>query len=454
MELIILIIIAVVIVFILGLVIIKLNRISGSKPGLSMETELALANQELQNRIEKIRQLDEQLQALNGEYSGLKISQQQLITDKLTLSSECARLSTENENLKQAYAGLESLLAEFKQSLAKEFMTIKTQALLELQNKANETLAYVGKNSVVDPLSEKLRELDTRIIELRKETHDVSIKSSGLSEQANNLTQALIRDSQKKGEFGEMILANILEFAGLKERVQFIEQTHVNTQETGNKNLRADCVIHLPDGRGLIIDSKNIVGEYYNAIANDEDRNKAIRNAVLANMKLFADKDYVGEIKRVSGRNLFDYMIMFIPNEGLFNLIVEMDAKLDERGLIWQAYSQKVIVAGPSTILAILAIIDKMWQSHQVEEKSAEIIKAANQMVDQLRLTLSRMTTLGNSINKVAQNYNEMVTSFANGSSGSMAGKFAMLTNYKREIDTSQPVLPDPVIRRLPDAEL
>jgi DNA anti-recombination protein RmuC len=74
-------------------------------------------------------------------------------------------------------------------------------------------------------------------------------------------------------------------------------------------------------------------------------------------------------MERVSGRNIFDYMIMFIPNEGLFNLIVAMDSKEDERGLLWFAYSQKVIIAGPSTILALLAIIDRMWQSHEVEEK-------------------------------------------------------------------------------------
>ncbi|AUR52628.1 DNA recombination protein RmuC [Aquella oligotrophica] len=444
-------------VVILVLVLFMLFRINANASQAqdveASRTNLALANQELANKDQQLQALALKLEQLATEVAGLKQSERQLLDNKISLSNENVRLKTENDNLKQAYNNLEHLLADLKEQMIKEFGNIKSQALLELQNKASETLGAIGKTNVVEPLSEKLRELDSRIIELRKETHDISNKSNSLSEQANNLAQALTRDSQKKGEFGEMILANILEFAGLKERVSYIEQVHLSNKDISAKNLRADCLINLPDNRGLIIDSKNIVGEYYNAITSGEDREKLIRNSVLTTIKLFASKDYISEMERVSGRNLFDYMIMFIPNEGLFNLIVAMDSKEDERGLLWFAYSQKVIIAGPSTILALLAIIDRMWQSHEVEEKAAEIVKVALQMSDQLRLTLERLTTLGNSINKTAENYNQVVTSFANGSNSSMVGKFIQLSNYKRELDKSQPILSGSITRSLPDVE-
>lgn len=436
------------------LILLKLNKSNNNDEFNNLKTEFALAKQELDNKNRQYQEALANLEHSRSEIDKLKSKEQTLIEEKIRYTNENSRLITENQNLKQAYTSLEQLLTELKEQLTKEFHNIKTQALLELQNKASETLGTIGKTNVVEPLAAKLRELDTRIIELRKETQDINLKSNSLSEQAGNLAQALIRDSQKKGEFGEMILANILEFAGLKERVNFIEQAHITTQNTDSKNLRADCLINLPDGRGLIIDSKNIIGEYYTAINSNEDRNKAIRSSITTTIKLFADKEYISEMERITGRNLFDYMIMFIPNEGLFNLIVEMDAKQDERGLLWLAYSQKVIITGPSTILPILAIIDRMWQSHQIEEKSAEIVKTAVQMIDQLRITLDRMTTLGNSINKVAENYNQVVTSFANGSNGSLAGKFIQLTNYKRELNMSQPALNQPAIKRLPDTEL
>lgn len=77
-------------------------------------------------------------------------------------------MKTENDNLKQAYDKLQYLLADLKEQMIKEFGNIKSQALLELQNKVGETLGAIGKTNVVEPLSEKLRELDSRIIELRK----------------------------------------------------------------------------------------------------------------------------------------------------------------------------------------------------------------------------------------------------------------------------------------------
>lgn len=451
MELIALVIIILISFSVLILLIFRLKTTTNNEEFINLKTELALANQALENKKQQIVDLNLQIKEAAVTINSLRLSEQQLATEKINLNGECVRLLSENKHLKHGYDNLEGLLAELKEQLTKEFGNIKNQALLELQNKATETLGIIGKTSVVEPIAAKLSELNTKIIELKKETHDVSTKSASLSEQANNLAQVLIRDSQKKGEFGEMILANILEFAGLKEKVSYIEQQHINTIDPASKNLRPDCLINLPDGRGIIIDSKNIIGEYYNAVNNAEDKNKAVRNAIVNTIKLFASKEYVSEMERITSRNIFDYMIVFIPNEGLFNLIVEMDAKQDERGLLWLAYAQKVIIAGPSTILGLLAIIDRMWQSHEVEEKAAEIVKIASQMVDQLRITLERLTTLGNSINKTAENYNQVVISLANGTSSSMVGKIVQLSAYKRELDKSQPVLSEPVIKRMPE---
>ena len=419
-----------------------------------LQTELALANQSLLNEKSKNQQIAQDLAKARQEVELARSKEHELINKEINLTGECARLNSENSSLKSGYDNLQQIMTELKSELTKEFTQIKTQALLELQNKANESLANIGKTSLMDPLTQKFRELDERILELRKETHDVSNKSSALSEQANNLTQALIRDSQKKGEFGEMILANILEFAGLSNRVDYIEQTHINTVDSAASNLRPDCIVNLPDGRGVVIDSKNITGEYYKSINEGVDKTKAIRDAIFNTIKNLASKNYVNEVERIFQRNIFDYTIMFIPNEGLFSQIVELDAKQDERGILWFAYQQKIIIAGPSTILPLLAMIDKMWQNHQVEEKSAKIIQTATQMMDQLRLTLEKMTKLGRSINQVGNNYDDVIKSFANGTAGSFVGKFSLLSGYNREIDQSQPLLGAEMIKKLPVIEV
>ena len=416
-----------------------------------LNAKLALAERDKSYLLESNSRQENQL-ALNQQQINKQNEQEQLLfKDKLQLVNDCARLQSENHSLKQAYQNLEELLKNLQTNISKEFNQMKDQALLELQNKANVTLMNVGKNSVVDPLNQRFRELDEKILELKKETQDVSNKSASLSEQANNLAQALLRDSQKKGEFGEMILANILEFAGLKEKINYLEQQYISTLNPESKNLRPDFVIKLPDERGIVIDSKNIIGEYYRSLNEEENKSKAIHNAIKAAIKNLASKDYIDELARTTGLGIFDYMIMFIPNEGLFSLLVEEDSPGDKRGLIWGAFQQKIIIAGPSTILPLLAMIERMWQNYEIEEKTAQILKLSSSLVDQLRLSLERLTILGNSINRVAVNYDDVVKSFANGSASGAIGRLAQLSAYNREMVANQPLLGENLIKRFPE---
>lgn len=415
-----------------------------------LTTKLALSNREIEFLNEQKQQLSNELAKLKQNFSQIQVREQDLYEEKLKLTNECTRLSSENSNLKAAYTNLEELLGKLRLDLNQEFAVIKERAIFELQNKANESLSFIGKQNIVEPLDKRLRELDEKIIELKKETRDVSTKSANLSEQANNLAQALIRDSQKKGEFGEMILANILEHAGLKDKISYFEQEHITSLNPESRNLRPDYIIRLPDKRGVVIDSKNIVGEYYRKIIDNTDKIKAVSDAINVTVKNLASKQYIDEVSRLTGWNIFEYLIMFIPNEGIFNLIVEQDSKEDGRGIIWSAYAKKIIIAGPSTILPLLAMIERMWQNHEIEAKILHILKLAYDLSDQFRITLERMTTLGNSINKVAANYDEVVKSFANGTNSCAIGKLSQLANYKRDLTANQPILGEGIIKRFP----
>ncbi len=416
----------------------------------NLVTKLALAEREAEFVRQEKTKLTLEIKSLETDLAELKAIEKTLYTDKMQLVNDCARLSSENDSLKEAYHKLEELLAKLRLELNSEFNSLKERAIYELQAKANDTLLTIGKQSVVEPLEKRLRELDEKIISLRKETQDISSKSASLSEQANNLTQALVRDSQKKGEFGEMILANILEYAGLKDKISYLEQTYLTTEKPDSKNLRPDCLIRLPEERAIIVDSKNIVGEYYKGLNEGIDKTKAINDAIQLTIKNLANKKYVEETERQTGWSVFDYMIMFIPNEGLFNLVIEQDSKLDNRGVIWSAFSQKIIIAGPSTILPLLAMIERMWQNHEIEEKILQILKIAYDLVDQLRLTLERMTILGHSINKVANNYDDVIKSFANGTNSSAYGKLSQLAGYKRELANNQPIFAEKAVKRYP----
>ena len=356
----------------------------------------------------------------------LKALRSLLNQDKLNLSVQQERLLVENLNLKGAYGQLEVILAKLKLEINQEFTSLKNQAINELKIEAASSLKSVGKSELVEPLDKNFRQLQEKIIALTEQTKAINYNSEQLNAQAQNLTNALTRDSQKKGAFGEMILANILESVGLQSKVSYLAQEQLKYD---GEVLIPDVIINLPENRGIIVDSKNIMQAYYdNFVENNTDYTN-IKRAIQKTIKDLADKKYIAAVEAKLNCMVFDYIIMFIPNEGLFNFILEQENQLNGN-LINDAYGQKVILAGPSTLLVLVAIINKMWQNFEVEERASDIIRLANELADKLRITIDNLSKLGVNIKSSVDSYNKVLASLDNGRADCAVNRVAALSGY------------------------
>lgn len=407
---------------------------------LESDFEYALANEsryktelaEMVAIINKFEQEQKSLMSINSELNNAK-----------------SRFEIENEHLKKSYQQLEQMTLTLKHEMSEEFTKLRNIAISELKERADSSLRDISKENVVLPLQEQFKDLQTKINELTLETKVINRNSQDLNEQAKNLALALTKDSKKKGEFGEMILSNILESVGLKKHVSYLEQVNIKLD---NKYLIPDVVINLPHNRAVVIDSKNIMKSYYESIVNSEDNLRAIVDVIRITVKRLSDKDYLTAVESSIGRSVFDYIIMFIPNEGLFNLIVEEDQR-QNGAILSNAYSDRVFIAGPSTLLVLLGIIERSWETYQVEERAEAVLNLASELSDKFKTTLQRVAELGGSLKQAGSRYDDVIKSLDNGTTGSAIGKLEKLVQLSGDKNNLARVNPlGEIILRLPDS--
>lgn len=401
-----------------------------------LSSELNLVKYKLQQKEQTCLNNLAQLESINNQFQAEKNKNDDL-NNKLYLSNEIRiRLETENANLHKSYLALEQMFTQLQTSFSNEFIQLKTLAIKELNEKANLSLREVGKDAIVMPLEGYLKNLQEKIIQLETQTNMMNKNSESLNKQAENLAFALTRDSKKKGDFGEMILANLLESVGLQDKISYTEQLQISYN---GKKYIPDMIIHLPHDRAVIVDSKNIMKQYYDSVVSHDDYDaKLMLNVIAATIKDLASKDYAKIFAETNNRAIFAYAIMFIPNESLFSAILAED-QIQNCALTREAYRQKIFLAGPSTLLALLSMIDKAWETYQVEERAEEIIQLSIEVSSKIHSTIQRVNELGGNMKKAVTSYNDLIKSFDNGTSASVVaklGKISQLSGKKDDLSS------------------
>lgn len=264
-------------------------------------------------------------------------------------------------------------------ALREQFASLAAQKL----QATTETLSDVNQKRVGEllrPLQAELDRFRKAFDENRaqqvanKSSFDQAIRDLGdralkIGAEAENLAKALKSESKTQGDWGEMVLSNILTVAGLKEGVDFLLQAQ-ETDAAGNR-LIPDVEIPLPNGEKLLIDSKASVTAYLDYVAAQDEaaRERAAKEHVVSvrkHMDELADKDYVKKVKGSQG-----YILMFIPNEGSYLLAMERDRKLAT-----DAFRRHVIVVNPTTLLLCLQIV-ALLRAREAQNENAEKISLA-----------------------------------------------------------------------------
>ena len=264
------------------------------------------------------------------------------------------------------------------------------------------------KKSMVDNIktnSANKASLEKAIEDLMKRTQDIG-------NDANNLARALKNESKTQGNWGELILENILEKSGLTEGEHYEKQSAIKDSkgnsifhdETGSR-LIPDIVVHYPDNKDLIIDSKvslTAFVDYCNA-ADDSEKANALRRHLLSlrnHCKELQKKNYSSYIK--SPRVSLDYVVMFVPNESAMQLALYEDATL------WRdAFENGVFITSEQNLLALLRMIQLAWAQVKQARNQQEVFEAVNKLLDRVGEFVKRYEDLGKKIESLRNSYDD-----------------------------------------------
>ena len=360
-----------VIFFIIGLVIgaLFVGFVLKSKNS-SLQTQIDfMKEQELKNEEIRNKQFETQIKALKSEL--------QNTTERLLQQREDSLVKANDLHLSAVLNPLKNEIEGMKKSMVDN---IKTNS----ENKAS---------------------LEKAIEDLMKRTQDIG-------NDANNLAKALKNESKTQGNWGELILENILEKSGLTEGEHYEKQSAIKDSkgnsvfhdETGSR-LIPDIVVHYPDNKDLIIDSKvslTAFVDYCNAADETEKANALKRHMIsLRNhCKELQKKNYSSYIK--SPRVSLDYVVMFVPNESAMQLALYEDATL------WRdAFEAGVFITSEQNLLALLRMIQLAWAQVKQARNQQEVFEAVNKLLDRVGEFVKRYEDLGKKMDALRNSYDD-----------------------------------------------
>ncbi|MEZ9057414.1 DNA recombination protein RmuC [Vibrio pelagius] len=354
--------------------------------------------QERQQYFDEINSLKDQKSDLEAE-----LREQEARHDQENLANhEKLQLLEQAEiRLKQQFEHLANQLFEAKTAKVDQQ---NKQSLEGLLSPLREQLEGF-KKQVNDSFSQEAKERHTLVHELK----NLQRLNESMTREAVNLTQALKGDNKQQGNWGEVVLARVLAESGLREGHEY--QTQVNLQNEAGKRYQPDVIVHLPQNKQVIVDSKMALvayERYFNA-ESDAERDVALRDHLVslrAHIKGLSQKDY----HQLKGIQSLDYVLMFIPVEPAFQVAIQADPSL-----VKDAMEQNIILVSPTTLLVALRTIDNLWRNERQNQNAQIIAERASKLYDKLRLFVDDMESLGGALDKANQNYQGAMNKLATG---------------------------------------
>lgn len=285
------------------------------------------------------------------------------------------------------------------------------QGIAEMLQPMKEDLAAF-RQTIADSYSREARER----FSLGERVRELIDLNQAIGHETRRLTDALKGNSRFQGDWGEMILANILEAAGFREGYEYHVQKSVTDSE-GHRQ-RPDVVISYADDRNIIIDSKVSIQDYFEMLRADDDASRArFAKAHVASVKKhiaeLRDKDYQSSYP---GRN-FDYALMFIPHEGAFLAAMNIDAGLWEAAL-----AARVLILAPTHLMAVIKLIEQMWRQDKQNKNALAIAEEAGRMLDKLQGFMKDMEDVDRALNGARNAYSSAYAKLAT-APGNLIGK-------------------------------
>ena len=381
--------------FLLGIALLK-RKINALKKSIhTNETNLAL-----------LEQTERQLQLQNNDYAQDLKKKEELILD---LSTAKAKLESTIESFKEKLESHQAAFEDNKKQMELQFERLAGKILEEKSQKFMEH----NRNHldiILNPLKEKLQHFEQKVESTyqteSKERHSLQneIKAlvemnTKLNDEASRLTKALTGESKKQGNWGEVMLRKVLENSGLREGHEFETQYHSEGQDA--QRLFPDVVVHLPEQKHLVIDSKVSLVAYERLVnaQSEEERKSAINEHIISvknHIRQLSEKEYF----KAKGIQSPDFVLMFMPIESSFGAAIAAD-----NDLFNFAWNRKIVIVSPSTLLATLKTVASLWRQENQHKNAAKIAQEAGNLYDKFHGFVQDLQKLGAQLETVKKTY-------------------------------------------------
>lgn len=364
--------------------------------------KLGVAESTVANHVARITMLHDEKIKLADLRDQLLAEQQRLTTHiaELTTSYEAAR--SQNEEKLQLLSKAEEQLSHRFKTLANEILEDKSKRFTE-QNQLN-------LNQLLEPLKLKITEFQGKVQEvyvqegkdrsaLAEQVKQLTALNYQLSTDAHNLTRALKGQTKAQGNWGELILERVLEASGLRKDHEYHVQE--SFMRADGSRAQPDVIIHLPEGRHLIVDAKVSLTAYEEHVNADAElvRDAALKrhlDSINGHIKGLAEKNY----QQLYGLQSLDFVLMFLPVEPAFMLAISHDSNL------WHAaWKKNVLLVSPSTLLFVVRTVAHLWRQEQQNRNAQDIAQRGAELYDKLVGFVGDLDNVGSHIERAQNAY-------------------------------------------------
>ncbi|SFU43390.1 DNA recombination protein RmuC [Pustulibacterium marinum] len=392
---------------------------------ISKNIAKAKSESEKQALTSKIENFDAQQLALKEQWN-LQLAQVQkqldmvqeeayeLRHEKEALAVQLSKKESDFQHLQERSLEQKQELEKLQEKFTKEFENLANKILEEKSSKFTEQNKENIKN-ILGPLQEKIQLFEKKVdysneenlkrhYSMTEQLRNLKELNQQITKEASNLTRALKGDTKMQGNWGELVLERVLEKSGLEKGSEYTVQNSFTTEE--GKRVLPDVIIHLPDNKKMIVDSKvSLIA--YERYVNEEDEN--LRPALLKE-HLNSVRKHVEQLSAKSYHELYkiespDFVLLFIPLEPAFAAASQLDSNLYS----W-AFEKNIVIVTPSTLLATLRTIDSMWQNEKQHKNAMDIAIQAGRLYDQFKGLLDDFEKVGKQLQTVQNSYTGAMT--------------------------------------------
>jgi len=369
------------------------------------ETQKSVALETLRNKTEEIQRLQQEL------------TQQLEIANNRGM--ELAALKTSNENLAEKLENQKNEIENLQKRLTVEFENIATKILKERSDEFSVS-NHKNLSEILNPLKERIQNFEKKVdetydkelrdkISLREEVRKLTELNTRVSEEANNLTKALKGDVKKQGNWGEVILERVLERSGLTRGQEYEREVVVDGADMTVQ--RPDVIIHLPDSKHIVIDSKVSLVAYERLMSAETEEHRVAYlkdhiTSLRSHVKLLSEKNY----QNAQNLNTPDFVLMFLPIEASFSVAVQGDSEI-----FAYAWERKIVIVSPTTLLATLRTISSIWKQENQTKNAQEIARLSGALYDKFIGFAEDMAKIKANIDRTSNSYDDAMKKMRDG---------------------------------------